>query len=195
MIKNLISFGCSWSHGTDLLDPTLKEKGYKAVDAINDPYRLSHSYPGIIAQQFNWRLEDRTKYNTTLTEMLTEFKIWMAKNTEEYTAESLVIIGLTHESSIGTQTEDDVFENVVSEFDNLAATHNIRLLQFNVLARQHKLKYPTLIESSSALEMLVIRDKPRKDPLFSEYKFPNEKGHLIISEFLINKIECVILNE
>ena len=194
-IKNIVSFGCSWPHGIELIDPQLKENGILSDDPANDTYRLLNSYPGLIASHYGWTLDDRTKTDTRLPYMLVDFSDWLAESSIGDQMQSLVLIGLTHETGTDTKQEDIVFEKVVAAFDALAAEHRIPMLQFNVLARQHKLRYPTLIESSSALEMLVIRDKPRKSPLFAEYKHPNEKGHLILSEFLIDKIDSVIINE
>lgn len=194
-INNIVSFGCSWPHGLELVDPQLKEQGVHPEDPANDSYRLLNSYPGLIAEHYGWALDDRTQVNVTLPGMLADFTDWLLNASSDDQQQSLVIIGLTHEEADNGQSEDEVFAAVVAKFDELAETHCIPMLQFNVLAKQHKLKYPTLIESSSALEMLVIRDKPRKVPLFTEHKFPNEKGHSIISEFLIKKIDSAILNE
>jgi hypothetical protein len=190
MIKNLVSFGCSWPHGAELADPT------------------SHAYPALIASHYGWTLEDHTEVVTNLPKMLDDFHLWLASATD--LDETLVLINLTREDIAGSiqnlpakmsheilkdknaDIEHQIFEWVVNEFDN-AAEAGLKLIQFNVLAKQHRIKLPSLIESSSALEMLVIRDKPRKDPLFTEYKHPNEKGHKIISEFLIEKINSVIM--
>lgn len=190
-IQNIVSFGCSWPHGTELIDPNLTS----ADEQSNEPYRLSHSYPGLIAAHYGWTLDDRTKVDTRLPHILLDFSDWLAEASLGEQMQSLVLIGLTHETGADIAQEDDVFEKVVTTLDTLAEAHKIPMLQFNVMARQHRMKVPTLIESSSALEMLVIRDKPRKDPLFAEFKHPNEKGHAIISEFLIKRIDSVILNE
>jgi hypothetical protein len=177
MIKNLVAFGCGWTHGAELENPELD------------------SYPGLLAEHFGWTLIDRTENNTSMPEMLSNFNDWIASTPKKEIDESLVLVGIPHETSTNCNTEDDVFEQAVLAFDSIASSSGIALLQFNVLARQHRMKVPTLIESSSALEMLVIRDKPRKDPLFTEHKFPNEKGHKIISEFLINHIDSAIMHE
>jgi len=181
MIKNLVTFGCGWTAGDELPDPT------------------KTAYPALIAENFNWDLEGYTESNATLSELLLAFTSWCASSTPEHIAESLVVIGLTDENRGNPAGDphwaDTNIELTVEGFDHIASKFGVNLLQFNVLTRQHKLKFPTLIESSSALEMLVIRDKPRKDPLFTEHKHPNEKGHTIISEFLIKKIDSVILHE
>ena len=177
MIKNLVSFGCSWTYGSELEDP------------------IAQSYPAKIAAHYGWTLENRAVPKSELHHMLNNFDDWITHSSEEHIAESLVLIGLTHETEFCGRTEDNMFEHTVTQLDKVAKDLSISMLQFNVLARQHKIKLPTLIESSSALEMLVIRDKPRKHPLFAEFKHPNEQGHKIISEFLINKIDSVIINE
>jgi hypothetical protein len=213
MIKNLVTFGCSWPYGAELEDPTLRAQGAHPEHPLNVIYRATHSYPGLIASHFGWTLEDRTKLVTNLLEMLADFHAWLDIVSHEDLAETLVLVNLTREDIPGsiqhlpatlsekilkdkdTNVEHQIFEWVVTEFDNAAEEFGVNLLQFNVLAKQHRIKLPTLIESSSALEMLVIRDKPRKDPLFTEYKHPNEKGHKIISEFLIEKINSAIIQE
>jgi len=250
MIKNLVSFGCSWTRGDELLDPALEGKGIEPFQKENDAYRTSHAFPGLVANHYGWTYEDISWNGGSLQSMLWNFNYWLDHSTPEHIAESLVIVGLTDESrmswyntnylqskrtgqhdahryvhSIWIEKDFDIrgeegrmdhwrdlhklhyglsdcndwretnYGTIVRAFDGIAARNNISMLQFNVLTRQHKLKVPTLIESSSALEMLVIRDKPRKNPLFLPKKHPNEKGHAIISEFLIDKIDSVILNE
>jgi len=181
MIKKLVTFGCDWTAGAELDDPT------------------TTSYPAIIAEHYAWDLEVFTEPNPTLSDLLLGFTSWCSSATPEQLAETLVLVGLTDENRGNLADDpdwaDSNIELTVKGFDHIANRFKVNLLQFNVLTRQHKLKYPTLIESSSALEMLVIRDKPRKDPLFTEHKFPNEKGHKIISEFLITKINSVIITD
>lgn len=250
MIKNLVSFGCSWTYGDELIDPVLEEKGLEPYRHENDQYRSDHSYPGLVADHYGWDYENLAWNGASLQSMLWNFNWWLDNSTPEHIAESLVIVGLTSEHrlswyntnyeeskrsdqhpahryvhSVWINEDFDIkgeearmdhwrelhklhyglsdcedwhdtnYNTIVRAFDGMAARNNVAMLQFNVLTRQHKLKVPTLIESSSALEMLVIRDKPRKDPLFLPRKHPNEKGHAILSEFLIGKIDSVILHE
>jgi hypothetical protein len=170
MITNLVSFGCGWTYGSDLTLP------------------YEQAYPALIAKQKNWTLENLAVPNTTLYEMILALRNWLANNTEAHIAETLILVGLTVETP-GSALADEktTYEEVVTAFDQAAAEYDAHLLQFNVLTKNYKIKVPTLIESSSALEMLVIRDKPRKEPLFTEHKFPNEQGHAILADFIISK--------
>jgi len=250
MIKNLVSFGCSWTYGDELIDPELEAKGIEPFNWENDDYRKSHAYAGLVAKHYGWTYEDLSWNGASLQSMLWNFNHWLDNSTPEHIAESLVVIGLTDESRISWHNvnyldsqrtaqhpchqhvhsvwinkdcdiwgEEDRMDHwrtlhklhytlsdseewrqanyntTVRAFDGIAARNNINMLQMNVLTQNHKIKVPTLIESSSALEMLVIRDKPRKDPLFCKGMHPNEKGHAIISEFLIDKIESVIIDK
>ena len=249
MIKNLVSFGCSWTYGDELMDPALEGK-VEPFHWDNDPYRTAHAYPGLVAEHFGWSHEDLAWNGASLQSMLWNFNYWLDHSTPEHIAESIVIIGLTDESRISwhnvnylesqrtaqhpchqhvhsvwvnrdftirgeedrmdewralhkihyTLSDSDEwrvanYNSTVRAFDGIAARNNIPMLQMNMLTQNHKIKLPTLIESSSAMEMLVIRDKPRKDPLFFKGLHPNEKGHRIISEFLIKQIESAIINE
>jgi hypothetical protein len=129
--------------------------------------------------------------------IIRELQSWIKGTTEEGRKETLIIIGLTDELR-GTdrrKTGEQAYTEAVTEINDIAEAHDLNLLQFNVIPQNYRVKLPTLIDSSSALEMLVIRDKPRKAPLFTEHKFPNEKGHTIISEFLIDRIESVKICE
>lgn len=249
MIKNLVSFGCSWTYGDELIDPNLEGK-VEPYHWDNDAYRTAHAYPGLIAKHYGWTHEDLAWNGSSLQSMLWNFNWWLDNSTPEHIAESLVIVGLTDESrmswynqnykesqrtaqseahryvhSVWINEDFDIrgeedrmkywrdlhkfhyalsdcddwrntnYNTVVRAFDGIAARNNINMLQFNVLTKQHKLKVPTLIESSSALEMLVIRDKPRRDPLFMPRNHPNEKGHQILADFLIEKIDSAILDK
>jgi lysophospholipase L1-like esterase len=179
MIRNLVAFGCGWTYGNELTNP-------------------AHAYPALIAGHYGWTVENLATTVASLEVTLMNFTKWISNSTAEHISESLVIVGLTNEN-IGNRTRssswpEQNYISCVTKFNDLAAEYNINLLQYNVLSSNYKIKLPTLIESSSALEMLVIRDKPRKDPLFKPNKHPNEKGHAIISELLINKIKPVIIN-
>jgi len=181
MIKNLVAFGCSWTYGSELADP------------------LTQSYPALIAEHFGWDVEVQAEPNATLSQMLVAFTSWLTSHSPEEISETMLLVGLTDEHR-GAPTSDDKwaeanYETSVRAFDHFATQFDAHVIQFNVITQNHKIKLPTLIDSSSALEMLVIRDKPRKDPLFAEHKHPNEKGQIIISEFLINKINSAIINE
>ena len=187
MIKNLVVFGCGWTHGVE----------------------SKTSYPQIIANHFNWTLIDFSGPITTLGDMIDDFEEWVAGTTAKDREESFVLIGLTNEDRASDYKEDFLkslnyqpenfgeqnYIHTVNTFNRIATHNNINLLQFNVLTRQYKIKLPTLTESSSALEMLAIRDKPRKEPLFTEHKFPNEKGHQVLADFLIEKINSAIIVE
>ncbi len=248
MIKNLVAFGCSWTYGDELLDPKFEGSKVQAFDVHNDSYRQAHAYPGLVANHYGWTLEDLSWPGASLQSMLWNFNYWLDNSSPEHIAESIVLVGLTHElrtswyntnykaskresqhdshryiHSVWVKHNCDIYgeedrmeywqnlhkmhytlsdcadlresnyNTIVRAFDGSAARYNIPMLQFNVLTSNHKLKVPTLLDSSSFLEMLVIRDKPRKDPLFKKGRHPNEKGHMIISDFLINKVNSVIL--
>lgn len=187
MITTLVSFGCSWAQGDELVDPVTGE---------TEQYRATHAYPGLVAAHFGWALDDRSMHNASLTTILHDFAEWVSSQSESAIAESVVIIGLTDEARADVTDSDsaeDRYNKVVHAIDDIATKHKVRLLQFNVLATRHKIKLPSLIDSSSILEMLVIRNRPRTSPLFKQYKHPNEAGHCIISEFLIRHIKSVIV--
>jgi len=249
VIKNLVSFGCSWTYGDELIDPALEGK-VESFHWENDSYRESHSYPGLVAKHYGWTHEDIAWNGASLQSMLWNFNYWLDHSTPEHIAESIVLIGLTDESrmswyntnfkesrrteqheahryvhSVWINNDFDIkgeeermqhwrelhklhytlcddqdwrntnFNTIIRAFDGMAARHNLPMIQFKVLTKQHKLKVPTLLEGSSALEILVIRDKPRRDPLFKSGQHPNEKGHEVLADYLIGKINAAKLQD
>jgi hypothetical protein len=54
-MKYLIAFGCSFTYGDELLDPALVGKE-DCCARQNDDYRNSHSYPGILARHYGLEL-------------------------------------------------------------------------------------------------------------------------------------------
>ena len=144
----------------------------------------SISYSEILAENFNLKLVDESRPNESLKSIYEHLKDWIENNDFK---NSLILVGLPAEES------EEEYKDIVNKIDELATKYNVKIIQYNVLSRNYRVKLPTLIDSSSALEMLVIRNKPRKNPLFTEHKFPNEKGHQIIAEFLKEKVKSVII--
>ena len=247
MIKQLVSFGCSWTYGDELVDPNLDNNTYTSQPE-NDNYRNAHSFSGLTASHYGWDYKCLAFPGSSLKSMIWNLTWWLEHSSKEEIAESLIIVGLTDESrmswfnpyfqerdgnwgvhrymhSIWLQGKSDIkdepympewrefnklymtlsdstearnlnYKECVYLFDGIAARYNIPVLQFNVLAQSHEPKLPTLYnQGTSIMEKLVLRDKPRKDPLFNPGKHPNEKGHKIISEYLIDTIDSVIINE
>ena len=174
-----MAFGCGWTWGSDLASP--------ATD----------SYPALVAKANNWTIDNNAEPSASLDGIIDALECWITRNTREHIDNSLVIIGLTDEMRGTTRQHpgEKLYTDAVTEINRIAEENDLKLIQFNVITQNYRVKLPTLLDSSSALEMLVIRDKPRKAPLFTEHKFPNEKGHTIISEFLLDKIDPVKLCE
>jgi len=250
MFNKVISFGCSWTYGDEIIDPSFEEKYNHPVmphDSENNSYRNAHCFAGLVAKHYAAEFIQMAFPGGSLQSMIWNFNWWLSNTSDKDKAETLVLVGLTEESRISwfnpyyqthsnenkipfrymhsTWLKEDIdikdepyqdewrkmlklynslsessetrkmnYEQTVRQFDGAAARYDIPMIQFNVLASQREPKLPTLLDSSSALEMLVVRDKPRKEPLFMPKKHPNEKGHQIISEFLISKIDDVIIN-
>ncbi len=248
MIKQLVSFGCSWTFGDELLDPRLEGRVKYPSNPLNDEYRKAHSFPGLVAEHFGWDYKCLAFPGASLRAMMWNLEWWLDNSTEEEIQESLVLVGLTSESrqswynpfyqqrdadwgihryshSIWIQGPDDIkdepyskewkqyeklymtlseseqtrelnYKECVYAFDAAAARYNIPVMQYDVLSQMHKISLPTLHNHcTSIMEKIVLRDKPRKDPLFKPGLHPNEKGHKIISEYLIEEVNSVIINE
>lgn len=250
MIKNLVSFGCSWTYGDELLDPALADRGLPAYDRRNNVYRDQHAYPGLIAKHYGLSYTCMAYPGASLRSMSWHFQWWLDNTTDAEKQETLVLVGLTDESRVSwynpyhqvqdiNQTNDreiqrqyihstwlkeniDIkdepyqtewrdlykmylklsdstparklnYSDCVRLFDGASARYNIPMLQFNVLAQTRDPKLPTLLDATSLMEILVIRNKPRKEPLLAPGLHPNEKGHRVIADYLIEKIDSAII--
>jgi len=99
-IKNVVSFGCSWTFGDELLDPELEAQGIPSHYTQNDSYRLDHCYTGIIANQNNLVQENLAFPGSSLQSMQWNLMWWLNNHTEEYIKQSIILVGLTDESRI-----------------------------------------------------------------------------------------------
>jgi len=249
MIKKLVSFGCSWTYGDELIDPALEDQGIPAYDRRNEAYRTANAFPGLIAKHYGLDHTNMAYPGASLRSMTWHFNWWIDNTPAQELEETLVLVGLTDESRMSwynpyhqiqegesdertlqrqyihstwlkeaIDIKDEPYQNewrelykmymtlsdcqnarklnysdAVRLFDGSAARYNIPMLQFNVMASTREPKLPTLLDSSSLMEILVIRDKPRKSPLFMPAKHPNEKGHQLIADYLIEKLDSAIM--
>lgn len=257
MIKQVVSFGCSWTYGDEILDPNL-DPGVPAYDRRNDSYRNAKSFPGLIASHYGVPYRCLAYPGASLRSMVWNLNWWLDNTPDSEKAETLVLVGLTEESRMSwynpyhqaqtdetsyeeqltdtrtfvhkqyihsTWLKEDIdikdepyqdewrelykmyltlsscresgrlnYEDAVRAFDGASARYNIPMLQFNVLATTRKPKLPTLLDATSLMEILVIRDKPRKNPLFMPEKHPNEAGHRVIADYLIEKLDSAIMS-
>ena len=96
-IKNIVSFGCSWTFGDELLDHDLKSMDIDHTNRKNDKYRLENCYTGILAKEHNLIQNNFGYPGSSLQSMIWNL-VWWTKNTDiEDIKSSLVLVGLTGE--------------------------------------------------------------------------------------------------
>ena len=246
MIKKIVSFGCSWTHGDELMDPSIYDLSV-CSDLRNDKYRNSHSYPGLIANHFGWDYTCMAYPGCSLQAMIWNFNWWLDKTPKEEQEQTFILVGLTVESrnswynpyyqvqgaypalhrymhsSWLTSSSDDIkdepfmeewrkfnklyytlsdcshaqdinYKEAVRFFDGQSARNNIPMLQVNVLSKQHNITVPTLLDNKFNMDDLIRRNN-KDNKLRCPGGHPNEKGHEIISEYLIPHVESAIINE
>lgn len=240
MIKNLIAFGDSWVYGDELIDPTIPDLQW-CTDPRNDQYRLSHGFPGLVANHHGWNLHNHGSNGQSLQSMIWTFEWWL-DNCD--TQDCVVLVGLTHpirtswwfservrqpwdppwyrylhsvwlESNNGkdygkwfdfhkfwrTNAVDDGwirkhYQTAVYFF--LGACHRIGvpLVMFNVFEDMPAIPNTPVINGQSGLFKLLRDTQPgkqRPDGVWGE-SHPNEEGHQIIADYLINHINsCKII--
>lgn len=91
MIKQLVVFGDSWTYGDDLICPSLKGQ-VNITDSINDEYRMSHCWGGIVANYYGIKFNNFGFNGMSLQSTIWTMLWWLDNND---TSDSLVIVGLT----------------------------------------------------------------------------------------------------
>lgn len=95
-IRKLVSFGCSWTYGDELVDPqfrNLSEDQFRDHYDENRPYRLANSYPGLVAAHFGLELDNMAFPGSSLESMRWNL-MWYLRNGNS-TDDVLFIAGLT----------------------------------------------------------------------------------------------------
>jgi hypothetical protein len=93
MIKKLVAFGCSWTFGDELNDPELAhEKDNPRYWDMNTPYRLAHTYPGLIAKHYGLEYENHAFPGASLVSMR-DAMTWYVANHD--VSDTFFVIGLT----------------------------------------------------------------------------------------------------
>jgi len=96
MINKLVSFGCSWTFGDELMNPNIGD--VHCTDPLNDTYRRNHSFSGLIAKHFGWDYRCLAFPGGSLQAMIWNLNWWLDITPEKERAETFVFVGLTDES-------------------------------------------------------------------------------------------------
>lgn len=70
----LVVFGDSWPYGDELVDPARANQNCHSLE--NESYRLSHGYPGLIAQHFGLELVNLARCGNSLQGMQYALSWW-----------------------------------------------------------------------------------------------------------------------
>lgn len=92
MISTVVAFGCSMTWGSELRDPNIKDLSADE-DSRNDNYRLANSFPGLIADHYNLKLENMAGPSHSLQSMIWNFEWWL--NQVKTPEDNLLLFGLT----------------------------------------------------------------------------------------------------
>ena len=95
MIKQLVSFGCSWAYGDELVDPTFQD--IPPQHPSNANYRESHSFPGLIAQRNGWTHKCLAEPGSSNISIKWSVIDWLENASKDEINESILLVGLTSE--------------------------------------------------------------------------------------------------
>lgn len=97
--KKLVVFGCSWTYGDELVDPTIEISntitGTGTHDQQNDAYRLQHCFAGVVAKHYNLELENYGFPGSSEESLRYTFNWWL-DNTD--TSDSVILVAHTDAS-------------------------------------------------------------------------------------------------
>lgn len=82
MITHLVAFGDSWTYGDELV-----------ASKDLESYRLSHSFPGLVAQHYDLIVENHGKPGASLQSMIWDFQSWISQG--KNLNSSICLFGLT----------------------------------------------------------------------------------------------------
>lgn len=180
-MKNLIAFGEGWTSGAELID-------------IDPDY---FAYPELIAHDLNLKYINKAHDGASLSSVFKDLVNYVENTPIQELRETFILIGLPSETidAINMNEEDmqKIYAETVTSIDELAFQLDLKLLQVNVMTQLRKPKVKTLLNNLSLLEILILRNRPRKNPLLLPKKNPNKNGHSVLSEYLLPEVKAVIL--
>jgi len=181
MITQLVAFGEGWTAGSET--------------ANEFPKILA--YPELIAKELKLNYINNAYIGASLSSVYKDLINFVENTPMEVLKETFILIGLPSETieSKGKSEEDmqKLYADVVTCIDELTLQLDLKLLQVNVMTQLRKPKAKTLLNSISLLEVLILRNRPRKNPLLMPRKNPNENGHITLSKYLLPEVNSVIL--
>ena len=216
MFKTLIAFGCSFTYGDELLDPNIKS-GEPCNSRYNDDYRNSHCYAGLVADHYGFNFVNTASPGGSLESM--RYALYWAKQNFEPN-ETLFLAGLTqaHRNSYFDDTFTDVEWNKFQHSTWLKNNNDSDWNKLNNLWlklclcdewEQYNLDLTvSCFENVNAILLPVFEtesdftSKNKTDFVleqildkehFAKNGHPNESGHQIVAERLINYIDSVKL--
>lgn len=93
----LVAFGDSFVYGDELVDPKfLDQRKIPTWQSLNTPYRETHSFPGLIANHFNLKHQNKGIPGGSLVSTRWEFIKWLQNDPN--IDSTIVLIGLTDEA-------------------------------------------------------------------------------------------------
>ena len=181
MIKKLIAFGESWTNGKELLE--IEPDGV--------------TFPHLIANELNLEYTCYARDNASLLYVFSDLNDWVESVSNEEMNETFVLIGLPSETilteHLSTDEQKHLYADVVNNIHEMAFQLDLKLLQVNVMTQIREPKISSLLNKLSLLEILILRNRPRKNPLLLPLKNPNTEGHRTLSEHLLPEVNSVII--
>jgi hypothetical protein len=184
-MKNLVSFGCSWAFGDELIDPVLEKQGIPSHYTQNDDYRLSHCYAGILATQHNLKQENLAFPGLSLQSMQWNLMWWLDNHDEDYISNSILLVGLTDESRVSWYNPNHMPGLNDPDWNRYLHAQWLNGAGSNIDKGWHKLKkYYISMSACKELDLLNYKTTVRMfDGVSARYNIPVAQFNLLSNSF------------
>ena len=204
----LVGFGCSFTYGSELVDPQIGEDHH-----ANTRYRNEHVWLGQLAKRFDCEydnLAEPANSNMAIAQQVANYFLNIRNPNEsivicvawsERTRFSWYDESWTHNGFVEDEWNASCREWVIKSTNNshdmwtnnaklmvnsVCKAHDVPILQFNALGRHDVKEYDNYFVNGSSMDSVLKRAEYEDDRLnlFASGGHPNEQGHLYFTKRL-----------
>jgi hypothetical protein len=213
----LIGFGCSFTYGSELLDPNINEWDQHYT---NIKYRESHVWLGLLAKRLGCEFDNRAQpanSNFAIGQQVAEY----VRTNREHLEDIIVCIGWTERTRMSwyddhwthngfvsdktgwtdscrewvlrqTSSSHDLYtENAKLIANSVCTFYGVSLLQFNALGMHKTSGYHNYLADGSSMDAyLKSKQTEFEKNYFASGQHPNESGHEAWTTFMYDWIKA-----
>ena len=213
----LVGFGCSFTYGSELLDPNINEWDQHYT---NIKYRESHVWLGLLAKRLGCEFDNRAQpanSNFAIGQQVAEY----VRTNREHLEDIIVCIGWTERTRMSwyddhwthngfvsdktgwtdsyrewvtrhtSQSLDMYTDNAKLIANSVCTFYGVSLLQFNALGMHKTSGYHNYLADGSSMDAyLKSKQTEFEKNYFASGQHPNESGHEAWTTFMYDWIKA-----